>query len=263
MTSKIYVIFVPQHNRDGDVYLYDIILINDTQYNWVYECELWLNGRCEIKETGVVKTNSKADFCKITFDDLNDSPKIEIAYQPVSTQGGGVWHNKTLKISPAHFFKRVHDDVPILRIPAHIYPIFDKLPAFEQSETLHEYTGKKQAEIQETKDESPAYYDVSPVNSPQHRAEFTLEKDLHIEKIAPHLAKSDNATILQFQMREFRTFIERAILLNIHRVYIIHGIGKGKLREEIHRELGKMKEIKSFKNEYHPKYGTGATEVEI
>ena len=42
---------------------------------------------------------------------------------------------------------------------------------------------------------------------------------------------------------------------------VIHGLGKGKLREEVHAILKQMPEIGRFKNEWSGKYGFGATEI--
>jgi dsDNA-specific endonuclease/ATPase MutS2 len=42
---------------------------------------------------------------------------------------------------------------------------------------------------------------------------------------------------------------------------VIHGLGKGKLKNEIATRLINHPEVKTFKNEYHPKYGFGATEI--
>ncbi|MBK6929627.1 MAG: Smr/MutS family protein [Saprospirales bacterium] len=47
----------------------------------------------------------------------------------------------------------------------------------------------------------------------------------------------------------------------VPRVFIIHGVGEGKLRETIADELRRRPEVHKFKNEYHTKYGYGATEV--
>ncbi|WP_428409939.1 Smr/MutS family protein [Phaeodactylibacter xiamenensis] len=41
----------------------------------------------------------------------------------------------------------------------------------------------------------------------------------------------------------------------------MHGIGKGKLRDSIASRLIQMPEVRSFRNEYHHRYGYGATEV--
>jgi dsDNA-specific endonuclease/ATPase MutS2 len=42
---------------------------------------------------------------------------------------------------------------------------------------------------------------------------------------------------------------------------VIHGIGEGKLRDEIHDILRLKKEVKSFVNQYDPRFGYGATEI--
>jgi dsDNA-specific endonuclease/ATPase MutS2 len=41
----------------------------------------------------------------------------------------------------------------------------------------------------------------------------------------------------------------------------IHGIGSGKLRDEIHEIVIYYKEVESFVNQYHPNFGYGATEI--
>jgi dsDNA-specific endonuclease/ATPase MutS2 len=42
---------------------------------------------------------------------------------------------------------------------------------------------------------------------------------------------------------------------------VIHGVGSGRLRDEIHDLLRLKREVKSFVNQYHPSYGYGATEI--
>ncbi|HMW26356.1 MAG TPA: hypothetical protein PKC51_06935 [Ferruginibacter sp.] len=41
----------------------------------------------------------------------------------------------------------------------------------------------------------------------------------------------------------------------------MHGVGEGRLRDEIHDILRLKKEVKSFVNQYHHLYGYGATEI--
>ncbi|RQH21817.1 hypothetical protein D5R40_31195 [Okeania hirsuta] len=47
----------------------------------------------------------------------------------------------------------------------------------------------------------------------------------------------------------------------MERVFVIHGVGEGKLRNAIATRLIKYPEVVSFKNEFHPRYGFGATEI--
>ncbi len=42
---------------------------------------------------------------------------------------------------------------------------------------------------------------------------------------------------------------------------VIHGVGKGRLKDEIHEILKTKKEVKSFINQYDPRFGYGATEI--
>jgi dsDNA-specific endonuclease/ATPase MutS2 len=44
-------------------------------------------------------------------------------------------------------------------------------------------------------------------------------------------------------------------------IAIIHGVGTGKLKDEVHESLRLKKEVKSFVNQYNPLYGYGATEI--
>lgn len=93
------------------------------------------------------------------------------------------------------------------------------------------------------------------------KAAFPLEIDLHAEKLSSSLKGKKNFEILQMQLKAFEDYLNQAIRLGMDRVFVIHGVGQGKLKEQIHQRLDNMHFISSFKNEYHPRYGWGATEI--
>ncbi|MCK7555299.1 hypothetical protein MKQ70_09910 [Chitinophaga sedimenti] len=70
-----------------------------------------------------------------------------------------------------------------------------------------------------------------------------------------------NLEILAIQLNEFQYWLDIAIAHHQHSMVAIHGVGKGKLREELHDILKVTPEVKSFVNQYHPLYGYGATEI--
>jgi dsDNA-specific endonuclease/ATPase MutS2 len=70
-----------------------------------------------------------------------------------------------------------------------------------------------------------------------------------------------NQEMLHLQLSKFQQALERAIAHGADKLYAIHGVGSGKLRNEIHALLKQYREVKSFNNDYHPRYGFGATEV--
>jgi dsDNA-specific endonuclease/ATPase MutS2 len=84
---------------------------------------------------------------------------------------------------------------------------------------------------------------------------------LHIENLVKDHSKMSNGEIMKTQLNHFHGYLDEATRLGVQKVFVIHGIGKGKLRNEIATILMRNPDVKTFKNEYHPKYGTGATEV--
>ncbi|RYF91406.1 MAG: hypothetical protein EOO03_01400, partial [Chitinophagaceae bacterium] len=63
------------------------------------------------------------------------------------------------------------------------------------------------------------------------------------------------------QLNEFEKYYELAVAHRQPNLTVIHGVGEGKLRDEIHELLRLKKEVKSFVNQFHPLYGFGATEI--
>lgn len=92
-------------------------------------------------------------------------------------------------------------------------------------------------------------------------AEFPPELDLHIEKLVTDATGLSNEEIVQIQLDHVRRYLDRAIRLGIDEVFIIHGRGTGALRTRVQQQLSLMGDIESFSNDYHPKYGFGATRV--
>jgi Smr domain len=95
----------------------------------------------------------------------------------------------------------------------------------------------------------------------QHLSPARSVVDLHIEKLTDSFKHLSNFEILTIQLKEFEKYFELAVLHFQPSLTIIHGVGTGKLRDEIHALLRLKKEVKSFINQYTPSYGYGATEI--
>ena len=85
--------------------------------------------------------------------------------------------------------------------------------------------------------------------------------DLHIEKLSDDWKHLSNYEILSLQVKIFEKYFDLAVGHHQHSLTVIHGVGEGRLRDEIHDLLRLKKEVKSFVNQYHPLYGYGATEI--
>ncbi|MCG3164402.1 MAG: Endonuclease MutS2 [Bacteroidia bacterium] len=86
------------------------------------------------------------------------------------------------------------------------------------------------------------------------------EVDLHIENLLPSHRGMSNAEIIDVQLRHFTKALDNAIRNNYYKIVFIHGVGKGRLREEIVAILKTYSGV-TFRYASYEKYGWGATEV--
>lgn len=89
------------------------------------------------------------------------------------------------------------------------------------------------------------------------KSQSVVKIDLHIELLQSHYEHLNNFEIVQLQLEECYSQIERALNTNISKLEIIHGIGEGVLRREVHKIL------KHYKLRYYLSRDGGSTEVFI
>ncbi|NJL76397.1 MAG: hypothetical protein HC892_16630 [Saprospiraceae bacterium] len=194
-------------------------------------------------------------------DDLSESASVKVSCWRITKQGTDSKLSHTLRLKPKTFFSKLMT-APLLNQQAYVFTVFSNLENesskqfSKQEEDLLTYTRKKATPL---KPEKPNHH-LSPHDIKAY-AEFVTEIDLHIEKLIEDYSKMDNAAILRMQLSHFEVFINKAVRLGVPRVFVIHGIGKGKLKNTIASQLIQHPHVVTFKNEYHPKYGWGATEV--
>jgi DNA-nicking Smr family endonuclease len=87
--------------------------------------------------------------------------------------------------------------------------------------------------------------------------------DLHIEKLIQEWRSLPNHEILAIQLAAFEKAYEAIIDHRQPMLTVIHGVGKGVLRDEIHERLRSKREVSGFVNQYHPLFGYGATEIHL
>lgn len=85
--------------------------------------------------------------------------------------------------------------------------------------------------------------------------------DLHIEQLVKDATGWSHAEIITLQIQTLQRYLALALLHHLPRMIVIHGVGKGKLKDEVHKVLRQVPEIKSFTNEWMGGYGFGATEI--
>ena len=89
----------------------------------------------------------------------------------------------------------------------------------------------------------------------QQKSHSVLKVDLHIELLIPNHHSMDNSEIIQIQLRECNKMIEKALNSSVTKLEIIHGIGHGVLKDEVHTIL------RSYNLRYYLSLDGGATDV--
>jgi hypothetical protein len=85
--------------------------------------------------------------------------------------------------------------------------------------------------------------------------------DLHIEKLTNSYLHLTNTEIMGIQLSEFDKWFDLAVAHRLPSFIVIHGVGEGVLRDELHSILKTKKEVKHFINQYDTRFGYGATEI--
>lgn len=256
----IVLAFEPMPGRDSTVSRYKAWLINDTAFEFLFDLELFTANKTILHIESKLASTTVLELGDLLYDDLSDLPDVDIEIRRITTDGLDTPLYRQTRVRPKQFFNNLQT-APILNVLAHQFLLFSTFEQPEKKEDavdLRDYTKQSMR----AKRQSPGS-NVIPFRAfdVEEFAQFEPEIDLHIENLMSGYSKLDAGQIVRIQMQHFQRFLEKALRLGVPRIFIIHGIGEGKLREAIAQELRRHPEVHRFKNEYHPKYGYGATEV--
>jgi hypothetical protein len=258
VTSKVvdgvWLTFLPVFKVDefGDDYVDElkIHLINRTErgYNFIYRLQFF--GRNEFDLKNEVTPFSDFYLHDIPFADINDSPTFSIEFSlPTPEKGKADYYETFLKLKPKQLFDRI-EKLKEEGEASFAYRLMETYPFKQEEEKIDlgllAAKGIKVYNVNEARKHLPPARSVV---------------DLHIEKLSDNWTHLSNAEILDIQLREFEKWYDLAIAHRQATLIVIHGVGTGRLRDEIHDILRLKREVKSFINQYHPSFGYGATEI--
>lgn len=92
-------------------------------------------------------------------------------------------------------------------------------------------------------------------------AKPSQEVDLHIERLRDDHHFLSQTEILNVQLDQFQKTLDAAIVHQMPSIVIIHGVGNGTLRDQIHKTISKHPQVRTFMDARKEKFGYGATEV--
>ena len=252
--TGVWLTFIPVMDTDefGDEIVEElkIHLINrtDTPYNFDYSLEYSGKPGFELKNT--IAPFQDFYIHDMPFENVNDSPALSVIFslqKPDKKKAESF--ETTLKLKPKQVFSRIQD-IRQKGEATFAYKILDKYP---------------DRPVEDKMEMSPllkkGYKVYSASSARQHLEPSKYELDLHIEKLTKEHARLDSFEKLTLQLQTLEKYLDLAVAHHQPSMVVIHGVGTGKLRDEIHEILRTRRDVKSFINRFHPAYGYGATEI--
>ncbi|MBX2921589.1 MAG: Smr/MutS family protein [Chitinophagaceae bacterium] len=242
---------------DKDVFDDDIVekfrlyLVNQTENTFRFTYRLSYNGADDFELKNTIQPLNDFYLHDIPFEGLNDSPKFWFEFSLMPPQKNKAdYYEVTFKPKAKQVFKRI-EEMRLKQEASFYYPLFETYPGKVKED---------KPDLDKLSNAGYRIYNGSHAKQPEHSAARTVV-DLHIEKLSDRWQQMSNAEKLDLQLTTFEKFYDLALLHQQHMLIVVHGVGTGKLREEIHDILQHKKEVKSFVNQYHPSFGYGATEI--
>jgi hypothetical protein len=241
---------------DKDVFDDDIVdyfrlyLVNQTEQHLDFHYFLKFQGETDFELKNDITALQDFYLHDVKLEAMNDSPRFDIEFNLHQPDKNKVSHlETTLKIKTKQLFKQI-EETRLKQEASFSYIMFDKYPDKPEEE----------ADWNKLTDAGYKIYEGGRIHR-QHLEPARTVIDLHIEKLADNWQQLSNVAKLDLQLKTFEKYYELALLHHQAQLIVIHGIGTGKLRDEIHDLLRTKKEVKSFVNQFHPSFGYGATEI--
>jgi len=225
-----------------------LYLLNETSsvYNFIFELQLF--GEAEFELKNEILPFEKFYLYDLPFESMNDSPAFAFKFslkEPAKNKAE--YFEASVRLKPRQLFGRI-EELKEKNEASFAYLLFKDYPDKKEEPAVYFTPIKKKST-----------YDISKIKQQLEKPLSVI--DLHIEKLTNDWQRMSNFEMLTLQLRTFEKYYDLAVLHLQPSLIVIHGVGSGKLKDEVHNILRTKKEVRSFVNQYHPLYGFGATEI--
>ena len=253
VADGVWLTFIPVFHADefGDDVVDDlkVRLINRTHTGFKFIYKLNYAGDTNFELVNQVHPFEDFYLHDIPFENLNDNPTFAFEFSLMNPDKNKAdYYEASLKLKAKQVFQRI-EQLKKDGEATFSYKLFEEYPHKEYNSL----------DVSPLLSKGYKVYDAKEAR--QHLEPAKHEIDLHIEELTPEPEKMDNFEKLTLQLQTFEKYMELSIAHRRPSLIVIHGVGTGKLKDEIHDILRVKREVSSFINRYHPAYGYGATEV--
>jgi hypothetical protein len=254
VSDGVWLSFIPKFSlddfNDEVVDVLKIHLVNKTAASFKFNYTQQFLGKTDFELANEIAAFHDFYLHDIPFEAINDSPSFSFDFSLSTPDKKKAPHfEASLKLKPKQVFRKI-EEMKENNEPTISYQLFTEYPA--KAEEPYFELGSLAAKGFKIYDASKARQHLEPARS---------VIDLHIEKLSDNWKQMSNFEILTQQLHEFEKWYDLAVAHRQPSLIVIHGVGTGKLKDEIHDILKTKREVKSFINQYDPRFGYGATEI--
>ncbi len=235
---------------DDVVESFKLYLINQTEHPFNFNYRITFGGSPDFELKNQIFSFTDFYLHDVPFEQMNDAPKFVFEFSLMNAdKKKAEYFEASLKLKAKQLFKKI-EEIKLKNEPTFSYKLFEAYPD-KVVEEKHDFTALSGAGYR--------MYDASKTRENLEPARSVI--DLHIEKLSDDWKHLSNFEILTLQLKAFEKYYYLATAHRQPNLIVIHGVGSGKLKDEIHEILKTKKETKTFVNQYHPNFGYGATEI--
>ena len=255
VADGIWLALFPKFDTDvfGDdvVDKFKVYLINRTDLSYEFTYKLNYFGSTDFEITSDLPAFKDFYLHDVAFESLNDNPSFEFEFSLLDPDKNKAdFCEASFKIKPKQLFQKI-EKLKENNEPALNHRLIEKYP-----DKAYQDSG---LDLSKLSGAGFKVYDAK--HARQHLEPARSVVDLHIEKLSDNWKHMSNFEILTIQLKEFEKWLDITIAHRLPNLIVIHGVGTGKLKDEVHDILKVKKEVKSFVNQYEPRFGYGATEI--
>lgn len=246
--------FIPVFDKDifddDVVEKFKLYLINQDEVAYTFSYRLMVGGEASFQLTNTVEPLSDFYLHDVPFEDLSDSPRFDFEFSlktPVKKKVEFL--EASLKLKAKQLFRKI-EQIRMNNEASFVYELFGHYPDSAETEKV---------DLSKLGNAGYRIYNADQIKQNLEPSRSVV--DLHIDKLVDKWEQLDPADILHLQLQAFEKYYVLAVAHRQRTLTVIHGIGEGKLKEEIHELLKQKKEVKSFINQFSHLYGYGATEI--
>jgi len=254
VSDGVLLSFIPIYDKDifddDIVEKMKIFLVNQNNEAYQFDYNVYFTGESYFQLKNTINPLSGFYLHDLAFEDLSDSPRFNFEFSLLEkNKKKAPFFETNLKLKARQLFKKI-EEIKLKNEPSFAYELFVEYPDKVEEEKV---------DLGKLGNAGYRVYEAGKIRNNLPPARSVI--DLHIEKLTDDHKRLSNHEILMMQLHEFEKYYQLSVLHFQPSLIVIHGIGEGRLRDEIHQILKTKKEVASFINQFHPLYGYGATEI--